>query len=110
LSGGKIETDWKLIDWAKEGVSRGAGELLFTSMNNDGVKTGFALDAIKILGESVNVPIIASGGAGCVQDFIDVFTIAKADAALAASIFHFNEVQIQDLKSALYKNNIAIRL
>lgn len=110
LVGGRVETELNLFDWVKEGVERGAGEILFTSMNNDGTKNGFANDALKRLSEIVNVPIIASGGAGTVQHFIDTFKEGKSDAALAASVFHFKEIEIVDLKNALAKENIKVRL
>lgn len=110
LVGGKQETDLELLDWAKQAADLGAGEILFTSMNNDGTKNGFANGALQKLSKAVNIPIIASGGAGETQHFIDAFTIGNADAALAASIFHFGEIEILDLKKELIKNNIAIRL
>jgi len=110
LAGGTIPTDLDLFEWAKEVETRGAGEILFTSMNNDGVKTGFANAALAQLSETVNIPIIASGGAGTIQHFVDVFTEGKADAALAASVFHFGEIAIHDLKQELQSNNINIRL
>ena len=110
LAGGTIPTDLDLFEWAKEVETRGAGEILFTSMNNDGVKTGFANAALAQLSETVNIPIIASGGAGTIQHFIDVFTDGKADAALAASVFHFGEIAINDLKQELRSNQINIRL
>ena len=110
LNGGKVKTEKKALNWAKEGVALGAGEILLTSMNNDGTKNGFANDITKLISESVNVPVIASGGAGTIQHFSDAFTIGKADAALAASVFHFNEINIQTLKKELKNNNIEIRL
>ncbi len=110
LVGGRVETELNLFDWVKEGVKRGAGEVLFTSMNNDGTKNGFANDALKRLSEEVNVPIIASGGAGTVQHFIDAFKVGKSDAALAASVFHFKEIEIVDLKNELAKQGIKVRL
>lgn len=110
LAGGSIPTDINLFDWAKEVEQRGAGEILFTSMNNDGTKNGFANEALKILSETVNIPIIASGGAGNTQHFIDTFKHGKADAALAASVFHFGKIAIKDLKQELSKNNILVRL
>ena len=110
LVGGKLPTEMDLFDWAKEACNLGAGEILFTSMDNDGTKNGFANDALRQLSETVNVPIIASGGAGKISDFRDAFTIGKADAALAASVFHFGEIKIRDLKRELAQNNIAIRL
>ena len=110
LAGGSIPTELNLFDWAKEVESRGAGEILFTSMNNDGTKAGFANEALAKLSETLNIPIIASGGAGTVQHFVDTFKEGKADAALAASVFHFGEIAIQDLKEALRENNIEVRL
>lgn len=110
LAGGTIPTDIKLFDWATEVEQRGAGEILFTSMNHDGTKNGFANEALARLSESLNIPIIASGGAGNVQHFIDTFQDGKSDAALAASVFHFGEISIPDLKKALKKNNIEVRL
>lgn len=110
LAGGTIPTDIKLFDWAKEVEERGAGEILFTSMNHDGTKNGFANEALARLSESLNIPIIASGGAGNVQHFIDTFQDGKSDAALAASVFHFGEIPIPDLKKALKANNIEVRL
>ena len=110
LAGGTIATELNLFDWAKEVEERGAGEILFTSMNNDGTKAGFANEALAKLSEELNIPIIASGGAGTVQHFTDTFTIGKADAALAASVFHFGEIEILDLKNQLKNNNIAVRL
>jgi cyclase len=110
LAGGSIATDLDLFDWAKEAEQRGAGEILFTSMNNDGTKDGFANDALAKLSEELNIPIIASGGAGSIQHFVDAFNIGKSDAALAASVFHFEEIAIQDLKKELKNNNIEVRL
>jgi cyclase len=110
LVGGKIPTDLDLFEWAKEVELRGAGEILFTSMDNDGTKNGFANDALEQLSRTVNIPIIASGGAGTIQHFIEVFEIGKADAALAASVFHYQEIEIRDLKTALKNKSIPIRL
>ena len=110
LNGGKVKTEKKALDWAKEAIELGAGEILLTSMNNDGTKNGFANDITKLISESVNVPVIASGGAGSIKHFTDVFKIGKADAALAASVFHFNEINIQTLKKELRNNKIEIRL
>ncbi|PCI07487.1 MAG: imidazole glycerol phosphate synthase subunit HisF [Flavobacteriaceae bacterium] len=110
LVGGRVETELNLFDWVKEGVERGAGEILFTSMNNDGTKNGFANDALRKLSKIVNVPIIASGGAGTVQHFIDTFKDGKSDAALAASVFHFKEIEIVDLKTELAKQGIKVRM
>lgn len=110
LNGGRVPTDIKAIDWAKQAVKLGAGEILLTSMNNDGTKDGFALDITSAISESVNVPVIASGGAGTMQHFVDVFNEGKADAALAASIFHYKEIAIPDLKQYLKENNIDVRI
>ena len=110
LAGGSIPTDLDLFEWAKEVEQRGAGEILFTSMNHDGTKDGFANDALARLSKDLNIPIIASGGAGNVQHFIDTFKKGKSDAALAASVFHFGEIEIKDLKEELRKNNIEVRL
>lgn len=110
VSGGKIPTGLKLLDWAKEVEQRGAGEILFTSMDNDGTKNGFANDTLCKLSEELQIPIIASGGAGTVQHFIDAFQKGKADAVLAASVFHFGEIQILELKKELKNNDIEVRL
>ncbi len=110
LAGGTIPTKTKLFDWAKEVEQRGAGEILFTSMNHDGTKNGFANEALAKLSNLVNIPIIASGGAGTKQHFVDVFTTGKADAALAASVFHFGEIPISELKQELKNNNLEVRL
>lgn len=110
LAGGTIPTELNLFEWAKEVETRGAGEILFTSMNNDGTKAGFANEALAKLSTELNIPIIASGGAGTVQHFIDTFTIGKSDAALAASVFHFGEIPILELKKELKENNIQVRL
>ena len=110
LAGGTIPTELNLFEWAKEVEKRGAGEILFTSMNNDGTKAGFANEALAKLSSTLNIPIISSGGAGTVQHFIDTFTIGKSDAALAASVFHFGEIAIMDLKTQLRENKIPIRL
>ena len=110
LAGGSIPTELDLFEWAKDVEERGAGEILFTSMNNDGTKNGFANDALLKLSEELNIPIIASGGAGNVQHFVDTFKDGKSDAALAASVFHFGEIEIVDLKKELRNNNIEVRL
>lgn len=110
LNGGRIATTIDLFDWAIEAEQRGAGEILFTSINHDGTKNGFANEALAQLSGCVNIPIIASGGAGNIQHFVDVFQKGKVDAALAASIFHFQEVEIPQLKQQLKDNNISIRL
>jgi imidazole glycerol-phosphate synthase subunit HisF len=109
VSGGKIPTGLKTIDWAKQAVALGAGEILLTSMNNDGTKNGFALDITNAVSEAVNIPIIASGGAGASIHFKEVFEQTKATGALAASIFHFGEIPIPVLKKYLKQENIAIR-
>ena len=109
LVGGKVPTELNLFDWAKEVEKRGAGEILFTSMDHDGTKDGFANEALARLSAELNIPIIASGGAGNMQHFVDTFKKGKADAALAASVFHFKEIAIKDLKKELQKNGIPIR-
>ncbi len=109
LNGGRIETDLELFAWAKEAVNLGAGEILFTSMDHDGTKNGFAIEALKKMSEIVNVPIIASGGCGNMQHFKDVFLESKVDASLAASVFHFGEIKIPELKTYLKTNKIEIR-
>lgn len=108
-SGGRNKTDKELFAWAKEAENLGAGEILFTSMNHDGVKQGFANDALRQLSETLNIPVIASGGAGTMEHFRDVFTEGKADAALAASVFHFGEIAIPDLKAYLKTEGINVR-
>lgn len=108
--GGKRPTDKKLFTWAREGQERGAGEILFTSMDHDGTKNGFAIDPLSKLHELLHIPIIASGGAGSMGHFLDAYLLGKADAALAASIFHFGEIKIPDLKDFLKKKNIPIRI
>ena len=110
LNGGKVKTEKKAMDWAKEVVDLGAGEILLTSMNNDGTKSGFANEITSAISESVNVPIIASGGAGAMEHFKDVFEKGKADAALAASVFHYKEIEIPILKKYLQEQKINIRL
>ncbi len=109
LNGGRVKTETKAYDWAKEAVNRGAGEILLTSMNNDGTKQGFALDITGRLSQNLNVPVIASGGAGTMEHFTDVFGHAQADAALAASIFHYKEIEIPALKQYLYGKGVNIR-
>ena len=110
LVGGRIKTEIKLFDWAKEVENRGAGEILFTSMDHDGTKNGFSNKALSKLSNMVNIPVIASGGAGKIEHFIDVFKKGCADAALAASVFHFNEIDINTLKKELKNNKIPVRL
>ena len=110
LVGGKVPTELDLFDWAQEVEQRGAGEILFTSMNHDGTKNGFANNALAKLTDLLNIPVIASGGAGEIQHFTDTFTKGRADAALAASVFHFKEIEIKDLKQELKKNGIPVRI
>jgi len=109
IHGGRIPVERTLFDWAREGQERGCGEILFTSMNHDGTKQGFANKALARMSGELNIPIIASGGAGSVKDFVDVFSIGKADAALAASVFHFGEIPIPFLKRQLAIANIPVR-
>ena len=109
INGGKTETEKELFLWAKEVENLGAGEILLTSMNTDGTKAGFAIDITNRLSEEINIPVIASGGAGSMQHFEDVFLQTKATGALAASIFHFNEIEIPELKEFLKTKNIPIR-
>ena len=109
LNGGRLKTNTRCIDWAKQAVNAGVGEILLTSMNHDGTKQGFALDITATLSSELPVPIIASGGGGTMEHFFNVFTIGKADAALAASIFHFKEMGIADLKTYLHANGIIVR-
>lgn len=109
INGGRIRTEHRLMDWASEVADRGAGEILFTSMNHDGVKTGFANDALAELADRLPIPIIASGGAGEMSHFADAFRKGKADAALAASVFHFGEIKIPELKEYLSKAGIPVR-
>ena len=109
-NGGKVRTGLEAVAWARDAVYLGAGEILLTSMNNDGTKSGFALDITREISESVNVPVIASGGAGSMEDFRKVFKEGKADAALAASIFHYREIEILQLKKYLQAENINVRL
>ena len=110
LNGGRVETDRTLFDWAHEANERGAGEILFTSMNHDGVKTGYANEALATLSERLSIPVIASGGAGCKEHFKEAFTLGKADAALAASVFHFGEIPIPELKTYLHSEGISVRI
>lgn len=109
VNGGRIPTDKELFSWAKEAESRGAGEILFTSMNHDGTKNGFACEELARLSENLSIPIIASGGAGSMEHFAEVFTRGKADAGLAASIFHYKEIAIPDLKNFLRGKGIVVR-
>jgi imidazole glycerol-phosphate synthase subunit HisF len=109
LNGGRIPTELDLFDWAREACNRGAGEILFTSMNHDGVKDGYANEALARLADELSIPVIASGGAGAKEHFRDVFLKGKADAALAASVFHFGEINIMGLKSYLRTEGINVR-
>jgi cyclase len=109
INGGRIETDWEVKDWVRKGVELGAGEILLTSMNNDGTKDGFALEVTNQVCDTVNVPVIASGGAGSKEDFRVLFNETKATAGLAASIFHYEEVGIPSLKEFLNEKNISVR-
>ena len=110
LNGGRLKTETTCFDWARKAVDSGAGEILLTSMNHDGTKLGFALDITRKLSESLPVPVIASGGGGKMEHFVEVFTEGKADAALAASIFHFREIAIPDLKRYLLEYSIPVRI
>lgn len=110
LVGGRVQTDLNLFDWVKQAVELGAGEILFTSMDHDGTKNGFANETLSRLSDMVKVPIIASGGAGNIQHFCDTFIDGKADAALAASVFHYKEIEIDTLKTELRKQGINVRL
>ncbi|WP_185868654.1 imidazole glycerol phosphate synthase subunit HisF [Blattabacterium cuenoti] len=109
LNGGRISTNKKSLDWAKEAYNRGIGEILLTSMNHDGTKNGFAIDITKNISEQLSIPVIASGGAGKYEDFLNIFKKGKADAALAASIFHYKEIKIPDLKIYLKNHCIPVR-
>ena len=109
INGGRVPTGRNLFDWAQEVADRGAGEILFTSMNHDGVKEGFALEALSRLHELLPIPVIASGGAGAREHFLEAFTLGKADAALAASVFHFGEISIPELKQYLRHEGIKVR-
>lgn len=108
--GGRVATDRELFGWAREAQERGAGELLFTSMDHDGTRDGYPCETYAALADALSIPIIASGGAGCIQHIADVLTVGKADAALAASIFHSGEIPIPVLKQELKKQNIPVRL
>jgi cyclase len=110
INGGRIPTEKELFSWARECENRGAGEILFTSMNHDGTRNGFACEALSALSDSLSIPVIASGGAGSMDHFAEVFTKGKADAGLAASIFHFNEIKVPQLKAYLAERKIPVRL
>ncbi len=109
-NGGRIATDRELFEWAGEVVLRGAGEILFTSMDHDGVKNGYACKELAMLSDALPIPVIASGGAGAPEHFLEAFKTGKADAALAASVFHYNEIAIPELKEYLHQNNVTVRL
>ncbi|NLK38609.1 MAG: imidazole glycerol phosphate synthase subunit HisF [Epulopiscium sp.] len=110
LNGGRVNTGKDAVEWAKEAEQLGAGEILLTSMDCDGVKKGYDIALTQAISSAVNIPVIASGGAGCKEDFLDVLTQGGADAALAASLFHFRELEIKDVKEYLHSNNVAVRL
>lgn len=110
INGGKVPTGLSVLDWAKEAVKAGAGEILLTSIDADGRKKGFDIQLTKLISENVSVPVIASGGAGNMEDFFEVFTKGKADAALAASLFHYREISVQEVKKYLKKKKILIRI
>ncbi|WP_238989388.1 imidazole glycerol phosphate synthase subunit HisF [Mucilaginibacter terrigena] len=109
LNGGRLPTEKETLDWIIEAQNRGAGEILLTSMDHDGTKAGFDNGLLKLVNDTVNIPVIASGGAGSVQHFVDVFKKTNVDAALAASVFHYGEILIPDLKAVLKENNIEVR-
>lgn len=109
LNGGRVNTGLDAVEWIVKGASLGAGEVLLTSMDRDGTKAGYDLELTRAAAEAVNIPVIASGGAGCMQDFADVLTEGKADAALAASLFHFNEIGMRELKNYLAQRGIPVR-
>lgn len=109
LNGGRIPTERRAFEWAREAAERGAGEILLTSMEHDGTKAGFALELTRRISEAVSIPVVASGGAGTMAHFLDVFTIGKADAALAAGVFHFGEIPIPELKNYLRKHRVSVR-
>lgn len=110
INGGRMDTGKEAVAWAMEGEARGAGEILLTSMDRDGTKEGYDLEITRKVSEAVNIPIIASGGAGSMKDFADAFTVGKADAALAASLFHFRDISIPELKQYLKEQRISVRL
>ncbi len=109
LNGGRVETERELFSWVREGQERGAGEVLFTSMDHDGVRQGYANEALAQMADALSIPVIASGGAGKMEHFRDAFKVGKADAALAAGVFHFGDIKIPELKSYLCSENIVIR-
>jgi len=110
INGGRVSTGMDAVTWAQECEKRGAGEILLTSMDKDGTKSGYDLDLTRLIAESVSIPVIASGGAGKAEDFYDALTVGKADAALAASLFHFNELRVGELKSYLDGRGVPIRM
>lgn len=110
LNGGRVDTGIDCIEWIKKAAALGAGEILLTSMDCDGVKKGYDNELTRAASDSVSIPVIASGGAGCMKDFYDTLTDGGADAALAASLFHYGELKIKDLKRYLYENNVPVRL
>ncbi|MDO4185591.1 MAG: imidazole glycerol phosphate synthase subunit HisF [Bacteroidales bacterium] len=110
LNGGRVETERELFSWVREGQERGAGEVLFTSMDHDGVRQGYANEALAQMADTLSIPVIASGGAGKMEHFRDAFRVGKADAALAAGVFHFGDIKIPELKSYLCSENIVIRV
>ena len=110
INGGKTDTGVSAVEWAKKAVLLGAGEILLTSIDTDGMKNGFDVGLTKIISKNVNVPIIASGGAGKIEDFYEIFKKGKADAALAASLFHFGELTINQVKNYLKNRNIPVRI
>ena len=110
LNGGRVNTGRDVVEWAREAASRGAGEILLTSMDRDGVKTGYDLELTAAVANAVNIPVIASGGAGKQEDFYEALTTGGADAALAASLFHFGELSIEDVKTYLREKNVPVRL
>lgn len=109
INGGRIDTGMDAVEWALKGEKLGAGEIVLNAIDTDGVKSGYSIDITGEIAKSVNIPVVASGGAGKKEDFLDVFKKANADAALAASVFHYGEVDIQDLKQYLFKNGIEVR-
>lgn len=109
INGGRTATDLNAIEWVKEVVEKGAGEILLTSMDRDGTKKGFDIELTRQISENISIPVIASGGAGTKEDFLDVFSKGKADAALSASLFHFGELKIKEVKNYLQNNGIVVR-
>jgi len=109
INGGRIDTGMDAVEWALEGERLGAGEIVLNAIDTDGVKTGYSLDITAEIAGRVNIPVVASGGAGTMEHFLEVFTKGKADAALAASVFHFGEIDIKQLKQYLRENNVEVR-